>query len=40
MKFLIDECLSRELTKLAHAKGPGESSHVVSLSRAGLKDWD
>lgn len=40
MKFLIDECLSPELTKLAHAKGHGESSHVVGLSRAGLKDWE
>lgn len=40
MKFLIDECLSPELTKLAHAKGHGESSHVVWLGRAGLKDWE
>lgn len=40
MKFLIDECLSPELTKLAHARGHGESSHVVWLSRAGLKDWE
>lgn len=40
MKFLIDECLSPELTNLAHAKGHGESSHVVWLSRAGLKDWE
>jgi predicted nuclease of predicted toxin-antitoxin system len=40
MKFLIDECLSPELTILAHAKGYGESSHVVWLGRAGLKDWE
>jgi Domain of unknown function (DUF5615) len=40
MKFLIDECLSPELTKLAHAKGHGESFHVVWLGRAGLKDWE
>jgi hypothetical protein len=40
MKCLIDECLSPELTKLAHAKGHGESSHVVWLGRAGLKDWE
>lgn len=40
MKFLIDECLSPELTKLAHARGYGESSHVVWLGRAGLKDWE
>jgi hypothetical protein len=39
MKFLVDECLSPELTKLAHAKGYGESAHVVWLGRAGLKDW-
>jgi hypothetical protein len=40
MKFLVDECLSPELTKLAHAKGYGESAHVVWLGRAGLKDWE
>ena|GEM_PF-302613 len=40
MKFLFDECLSPELVKLAHAKGYGESSHVVWLGRAGEHDWD
>lgn len=40
MKFLIDKCLSPELTKLAHAKGHGELSDVVWLGRAGLKDWE
>ena len=40
MKFLIDECLSPRLTKLAHAEGYGESLHVVWLNRAGLKDWE
>ncbi|WP_363352312.1 DUF5615 family PIN-like protein [Methylocystis echinoides] len=40
MKFLIDECLSPELTKLAQARGYGESSHIVWLGRAGLKDWE
>jgi len=40
MKFLVDECLSPELTKLAHAQGYGESSHVMWLGRAGLKDWE
>ena len=40
MKFLVDECLSPELTKLAQARGLGESSHVVWLGRAGLKDWE
>ena len=40
MKFLVDECLSPELTRLAHARGHGESSHVVWLGRTGLKDWE
>jgi hypothetical protein len=40
MKFLVDECLSPELTRLAHARGYGESTHVVWLGRAGLKDWE
>lgn len=40
MKFLVDECLSPELAKLARAKGHGESSHVLWLGRAGLKDWE
>lgn len=40
MKFLIDECLSPELTKLAQRQGYGESTHVVWLGGAGLKDWE
>jgi hypothetical protein len=40
MKLLIDECLSPELTKLAHAAGYGESSHVVWMGLAGRKDWE
>ena len=40
LKFLIDECLSPQLTKLAHAEGYGESLHVVWLNRAGMKDWE
>jgi Domain of unknown function (DUF5615) len=40
MRFLVDECLSAELTKIARARGYGESSHVVWLGRAGLKDWE
>lgn len=40
MKFLVDECLSPEPTKLAHAKGHGESSHVVWLGYAGRRDWE
>ncbi|MDA8349393.1 MAG: DUF5615 family PIN-like protein [Pseudomonadota bacterium] len=40
MKFLIDECLSPELVARAHQRGHGESTHVVWLGRAGLKDWE
>ncbi|WP_029003185.1 DUF5615 family PIN-like protein [Azorhizobium doebereinerae] len=40
MKFLVDECLSPELVRLAHARGHMEASHVVWQGWAGLKDWD
>ncbi|NTJ51551.1 DUF5615 family PIN-like protein [Agrobacterium rhizogenes] len=40
MKFLIDECLSPALAKMALEKGYGESSHVVWLKLGGLKDWE
>lgn len=40
MKFLIDGCLSPELTRLAHARGHGESSHVVWMGHAARKDWE
>jgi hypothetical protein len=40
MKFLVDECLSPELTRRAHARGFGRSSHVVWPGRGGAKDWD
>jgi hypothetical protein len=40
MKFLVDECLSPELTKLAHTKGHGEPSNVVWLDRAGPNDLE
>lgn len=40
MKLLVDECLSPELARRAHARGHGEASHVVWLGRAGLKDWE
>lgn len=40
MKFLVDECLSPELVIRAYDRGYGESSHVVWLGRAGLKDWE
>ena len=39
MKFLIDECLSPELVKLAQDKGYEQSSHVVWRKLAGKKDW-
>ncbi|MBV1835051.1 DUF5615 family PIN-like protein [Novacetimonas pomaceti] len=40
MKFLIDECLSPQLATMAQNRGYGESSHIVWLSLAGMKDWD
>jgi predicted nuclease of predicted toxin-antitoxin system len=40
MKFLVDECLSPELVKLAHHRGHGESSHVVWRNLQGKKDWE
>lgn len=40
MKFLIDECLSPELVKLARERGYGESTHVVWLGLSGAKDWE
>ncbi|MER9776753.1 DUF5615 family PIN-like protein [Mesorhizobium sp. M0220] len=38
MKFLIDECLSPELAKLARERGFPESSHVRWLGLAGARD--
>lgn len=40
MKFLIDECLSPQLAKMAIEKGHGETSHVVWIKMGGLKDWE
>ena len=40
MKFLIDECLSPELAKLALRRGYVGSSHVVWLKKGGWKDWN
>ncbi|WP_316399266.1 DUF5615 family PIN-like protein [Bradyrhizobium sp. 33ap4] len=40
MKFLIDECLSPELAKLAIERGYGESSHIVWMKLSGRKDWE
>lgn len=38
MKFLIDECLSPELAKIAIDKDHGQTSHIVWLGLAGYKD--
>ena len=40
MKFLIDECLSPELAKIAIDRDHGQSSHIVWLGLAGCKDWE
>jgi hypothetical protein len=40
MKFLIDECLSPKLAKLARDRGYSESSHVVWLGKGGWQDWN
>ena len=40
MKFLIDECLSPELARMALMRGYGETSHVVWMKLGGLKDWE
>jgi predicted nuclease of predicted toxin-antitoxin system len=39
MKFLIDECLTLELTEEAHRFG-FEGYHVAHIGKAGWKDWD
>jgi len=39
MRFLVDECLSPALVRLAHEAGYGQSSHVVWMGLAGAKDW-
>jgi predicted nuclease of predicted toxin-antitoxin system len=38
VKFLIDECLSPDLAKLARERGYTESGHVRRLGLAGAKD--
>ena len=37
MKFLIDECLSPELAKMAKREGYGDTSH---MKLSGRKDWE
>ncbi len=39
MKFLIDECLSPELVKLARERGHAESTHVTWLGMRARQDW-
>lgn len=39
MRFLIDECLSPELAKLARAHGHPGSTHITWIGLAGAKDW-
>ena len=40
VKFLIDECLSLDLARVAQDRGFPLSSHVVWLEKAGWKDWE
>lgn len=40
MNFLIDECLSDELTEMALARGHWGSTSVKRRGRLGTKDWD
>ena len=40
MKFLIDECLSPQLAKMAIEKGHDETSHIVWMKKGGLEDWE
>lgn len=39
MKFLIDECLSPELVRLAHERGHEESTHVTWRGLRSRRDW-
>jgi len=39
VKFLIDECLSPELARIARERGFGESTHVTWLGLRSRKDW-
>lgn len=40
MKFLIDECLSEVLAKLARERGHEEASHIRWIGKGGAKDWE
>jgi predicted nuclease of predicted toxin-antitoxin system len=39
VKFLIDECLSPALVRLARERGHGESTHITWLGLRSRKDW-
>jgi len=39
VKFLIDECLSPALVRIAHGRGHGESTHTTWLGLRSRKDW-
>ena len=39
MKFLIDECLSPTLAKIARERGFPESTHVTWVGMRSRKDW-
>ncbi|MGN6593702.1 MAG: DUF5615 family PIN-like protein [Terriglobales bacterium] len=39
LKFLIDECLSPDLVRVATQHGYGESAHITWLGKSGIKDW-
>jgi hypothetical protein len=40
MNFLVDECLSPELAKVAIEAGYSGSSHVTWIGQRGAKDWE
>jgi predicted nuclease of predicted toxin-antitoxin system len=39
VKFLIDECLSPQLVRLARERGHGDTTHVTWLGLRSRKDW-
>jgi predicted nuclease of predicted toxin-antitoxin system len=39
VKFLVDECLSEELAKLARGRDHADSSHVRWIGKGQWKDW-
>jgi len=39
LKFLIDECLSPALVRIARERGHGASTHITWLGSRSRKDW-